>query len=80
MGKRYDYTDQYIRLRIDALGASSQAFRGVMAEESFRRHSEEHRGDLHWQIALSKREEKRKVCETPRKLLGEAGVMSCCLW
>lgn len=67
----------YIRLQISTLGASSQALLGVKAEESFRRHFEEYRGHLHWQIVLSKQEEKRKVCETPGELVREAGVVSC---
>lgn len=46
MGKHYDYTDRYNGLRICTLGASSQVFLGVMAEESFRRRFEEYRGDL----------------------------------
>lgn len=37
---------------------------------------------VHGYFFFSKQEEKRKVCvdETSRKWVGEAVVMSCCLW
>lgn len=96
MGKHYSYTDQYLgcalallRQCIGTPAASSQFFfLGVMTEENFTRHFEGYRGGLcrcSWTsffFFFSKQEEKRKlrVDETSRKWVGEAVVMSCCLW
>lgn len=68
MGKHCEYTDRFIRLHISTLGASSQCFSRCDGRGELWRHFEEYY--LLWQIVLSKQEEKRKVCETPRKLGG----------